>query len=152
MEYIGGETISDNVIASKYSSNEKRSITTSFVKSLVELHDFDVLNSDLSDLGKHEKYVERQIQRWSKQFNSQKIRDIDDLDLATKILIETLPTQQKVSIVHGDYRLDNVRIENNKVAAILDWELCTLGDPLADLGTIIASWSNSEEKDTPFLT
>ena len=74
---------------------------------------------------KHEKYVERQIQRWSKQFNSQKIRDIDDLDLATKILIETLPTQQKVSIVHGDYRLDNVRIENNKVAAILDWELCT---------------------------
>ena len=151
MEYIGGETISDNVIASKYSSNEKRSITTSFVKSLVELHDFDVLNSDLSDLGKHEKYVERQIQRWSKQFNSQKIRDIDDLDLATKILIETLPTQQKVSIVHGDYRLDNVRIENNKVAAILDWELCTLGDPLADLGTIIASWSNSEEKDTPFI-
>ena len=151
MEYIGGETISDNVIASKYSSNEKRSITTSFVKSLVELHDFDVLNSNLSDLGKHEKYVERQIQRWSKQFNSQKIRDIDDLDLATKILIETLPTQQKVSIVHGDYRLDNVRIENNKVAAILDWELCTLGDPLADLGTIIASWSNSEEKDTPFI-
>lgn len=115
MEYIGGETISDNVIASKYSSNEKRSITTSFVKSLVELHDFDVLNSDLSDLGKHEKYVERQIQRWSKQFNSQKIRDIDDLDLATKILIETLPTQQKVSIVHGDYRLDNVRIENIKL-------------------------------------
>ena len=66
-------------------------------------------------------------------------------------MIETLPTQQKVSIVHGDYRLDNVRIENNKVAAILDWELCTLGDPLADLGTIIASWSNSEEKDTPFI-
>ena len=151
MEYIEGETISDNIIASKYLPDEKKSITTSFIKSLAELHDFDVLNSALSDLGKHEKYVERQINRWNKQFNSQKIREINDLTVATEILSETIPSQQKISIVHGDYRLDNVRIQNNKVAAILDWELCTIGDPLADLGTIIASWSNSEEKDTPFI-
>ena len=50
-----------------------------------------------------------------------------------------------MSIVHGDYRLDNVRVNNSRVKAVVDWELCTLGDPLADLGTIIASWSNNEE-------
>ena len=62
-----------------------------------------------------------------------------------------MPSQQKVSIVHGDYRLDNVRINNNSVAAVVDWELCTLGDPLADLGTVIASWADKNEKNTPFI-
>ena len=61
------------------------------------------------------------------------------MDNATNMLLDTIPEQQRVSLVHGDYRLDNVRIKDNNVAAILDWELCTLGDPLADLGTIIAS-------------
>ena len=66
-------------------------------------------------------------------------------------MFSSIPNQQRVSIVHGDYRLDNVRIKDNEVNAVLDWELCTLGDPLADLGTIIASWSNSQETDTPFI-
>ncbi len=74
-----------------------------------------------------------------------------ELDLATKLLFENIPKQQRVCIVHGDYRLDNVRVNNGSVAAVLDWELCTIGDPLADLGTIIASWSNPEEEETPFI-
>ena len=77
--------------------------------------------------------------------------EINDLDVATNILLEKIPTQQRVSIVHGDYRLDNVRVKDNNVAAVLDWELCTLGDPLADLGTVIASWADKKEKDTPFI-
>tara|TARA_B100000902_G_scaffold4893_1_gene6260 strand:- start:13307 stop:14323 length:1017 start_codon:yes stop_codon:yes gene_type:complete len=151
MEYIEGETISDNLIANKFSINDKEKISTSFVESLTELHNFDVRNTELSDLGKHENYVARQLRRWSMQFDAQKIREIPDLNIATKILLETIPDQQKISIVHGDYRLDNVRIKDCKVAAILDWELCTIGDPLADVGTIIASWSNKEEVDTPFI-
>ncbi|MCH1525474.1 MAG: phosphotransferase family protein [Candidatus Actinomarina sp.] len=151
MEYIEGETISDNIIADKYSRNEKEKISKSFIKTAAELHSYDVVNSELSDLGKHEDYVERQLTRWSKQFDAQKIRDIIDLNKATDILFSSIPNQQSVGIVHGDYRLDNVRIKDNEVRAILDWELCTLGDPLADLGTVIASWSNLEEKDTPFI-
>ena len=151
MEYIEGETIADNLIAEKYSDIEKQKITESFISALAELHSFNVLNSELSDLGKHEDYVSRQLNRWNKQFDAQKVRDISDLDVATKLLFENIPTQQKVSIVHGDYRLDNVRISNNSVAAVVDWELCTLGDPLADLGTVIASWSNKDEIDTPFI-
>ena len=151
MEYIEGETIADNLIAEKYSEVEKQKISESFISTLAELHSFNVLNSELSDLGKHENYVSRQLNRWNKQFDAQKVRNISDLDVATKLLFENIPTQQKVSIVHGDYRLDNVRISKNSVAAVVDWELCTLGDPLADLGTVIASWSNKDEVDTPFI-
>ena len=151
MEYIDGVTIADNLVADNYSNNDKKEITNSFITTLSELHTFDVKNSNLNDLGKHEDYVERQLNRWTKQINAQKVRDIPDLDVATKLLFDTIPAQQKVSIVHGDYRLDNVRINNNSVAAIVDWELCTLGDPLADLGTVIASWSNKNETDTPFI-
>ena len=151
MEYIEGETIADNFIAEKYSEVGKQKISESFISTLAELHSFNVLNSKLSDLGKHENYVSRQLNRWNKQFDAQKVRNISDLDVATKLLFENIPTQQKVSIVHGDYRLDNVRISKNSVAAVVDWELCTLGDPLADLGTVIASWSNKDEVDTPFI-
>ncbi len=151
MEYVDGETIADNIIAEKYSTSDKKIITKSFISTLAELHSFDVKQSSLKDLGKHENYVERQLNRWSKQFNAQKVREINELEIATKLLFDNMPSQQKVSIVHGDYRLDNVRIKNNSVAAVVDWELCTLGDPLADLGTVIASWANKNEKNTPFI-
>ena len=110
MEYIEGETIADNVIAENYSKNDKKEITNSFITTLSELHTFDVKNSKLNDLGKHEDYVLRQLNRWTKQFNAQKVRDITDLDIATKLLFDTIPTQQKVSIVHGDYRLSLIHI------------------------------------------
>jgi aminoglycoside phosphotransferase (APT) family kinase protein len=151
MEYIDGETIANNSNTENYSKKDKELITNSFVTTLTELHNFDVQSSGLKDLGKHEGYVERQLIRWNKQFSAQKVREINDLDVATNILLEKIPTQQRVSIVHGDYRLDNVRVKDNNVAAVLDWELCTLGDPLADLGTVIASWADKKEKDTPFI-
>ena len=151
MEYIDGETIATNIEAEKYSKEDKEKISESFIETITTIHNFDVINSELSDLGKHEGYVERQLNRWNKQFEAQKVREIKELDLATKLLFENIPKQQRVCIVHGDYRLDNVRVNNGSVAAVLDWELCTIGDPLADLGTIIASWSNPEEEETPFI-
>ena len=151
MEYVEGKTISDNIEAKLLSSDEKQTISNSFIETIADIHNFDVVNSKLNDLGKHEGYVERQLNRWTKQFEAQKVREIEDLDFATEMLFQNIPKQQKISIVHGDYRLDNVRVNNGKVAAVVDWERCTIGDPLADLGTIIASWSNSKEKDTPFI-
>ena len=151
MEYIEGKTISDNKEAELLSTEEKITISNSFIKTIADIHNFDVVSSELEDLGKHQGYVERQLNRWTKQFEAQKVREIDDLDYATELLFENIPKQQKISIVHGDYRLDNVRVNNGSVAAVVDWELCTIGDPLADIGTIIASWSNSKEKDSPFI-
>ena len=151
MEYVEGKTISDNIEAKLLSSDEKQTISNSFIETIADIHNFDVVSSELEDLGKHQGYVERQLNRWTKQFEAQKVREIDDLDYATELLFKNIPKQQKISIVHGDYRLDNVRVNNGTVAAVVDWELCTIGDPLADIGTIIASWSNSKEKDTPFI-
>ncbi len=151
MEYIEGKTISDNIEAELLSNDEKQTISNSFIKTIADIHNFDVVNSKLEDLGKHQGYVERQLNRWTKQFEAQKVRKIEELDYATELLFKNIPKQQKISIVHGDYRLDNVRVNNGSVAAVVDWELCTIGDPLADLGTIIASWSNSKEKDSPFI-
>ena len=151
MEFIDGETIANNDVADNYKATEKNRITESFIKALSEIHNFDVISSELKDLGKHENYVERQINRWNKQFQSQKVREINELDSATKLLLNNIPSQQTVGIVHGDYRLDNVRVRDNQVVAVLDWELCTLGDPLADMGTVIASWNTKKEKDSPFI-
>ena len=151
MEFIEGETIANNQIADEFNEIQKNTITESFIKALSEIHNFDVISSELNDLGKHEDYVERQINRWNKQFQSQKVREIKELESATKLLLDNIPSQQTVGIVHGDYRLDNVRVKDNQVVAVLDWELCTLGDPLADMGTVIASWNTKQEKDSPFI-
>ena len=151
MEFIEGETIANYQVADSYDQLQKKIITESFVNALTEIHNFDVISSELSDLGKHEDYVVRQIKRWNKQFQSQKVREIKELESATNLLLENIPSQQTVGIVHGDYRLDNVRVNNNEVTAVLDWELCTLGDPLADMGTVIASWNTKKEKDSPFI-
>jgi len=151
MEFIEGETIANYQVADSYDQIQKKIITESFIKALTEIHNFDVISSELSDLGKHEDYVVRQINRWNKQFQSQKVREIKELESATNLLLENIPSQQTVGIVHGDYRLDNVRVNNNEVTAVLDWELCTLGDPLADMGTVIASWNTKKEKDSPFI-
>ena len=151
MEFIEGDTIANDKVAESFDQSQKKTITESFIKALTEIHNFNVINSELSDLGKHEDYVVRQINRWNKQFQSQKVREIKELESATNLLLDYIPPQQTVGIVHGDYRLDNVRVKDNKVTAVLDWELCTLGDPLADMGTVIASWNTKKEKDSPFI-
>ena len=151
MEFIEGDTIANDQVAERFDQSQKKTITESFIKALTEIHNFNVISSELSDLGKHEDYVVRQINRWNKQFQSQKVREIKELESATNLLLDYIPPQQTVGIVHGDYRLDNVRVKDNKVTAVLDWELCTLGDPLADMGTVIASWNTKKEKDSPFI-
>jgi len=151
MKFIEGDTIANDQVAERYDQSQKKTITESFIKALTEIHNFNVINSELSNLGKHEDYVVRQINRWNKQFQSQKVREIKELESATNLLLDYIPPQQTVGIVHGDYRLDNVRVKDNKVTAVLDWELCTLGDPLADMGTVIASWNTKKEKDSPFI-
>ena len=151
MQFIEGDTIANDQVAERYDQSQKKTITESFIKALTEIHNFNVISSELSDLGKHEDYVVRQINRWNKQFQSQKVREIKELESATNLLLDYIPPQQTVGIVHGDYRLDNVRVKDNKVTAVLDWELCTLGDPLADMGTVIASWNTKKEKDSPFI-
>lgn len=111
---------------------------------LADLHAVDVDAVGLGDLAKRDGYVERQVKRWSTQWQNSKTRELPAVDEVASLLGNNIPVQQGVSIAHGDYRFGNclTDIENGRIAAVLDWELCTLGDPLADLGYVGIYWTD----------
>ena len=111
---------------------------------LADLHAVDVDAVGLGDLAKRDGYVERQVKRWSTQWQNSKTRDLPAVDEVASLLGNNIPVQQGVSIAHGDYRFGNclTDVENGRIAAVLDWELCTLGDPLADLGYVGIYWTD----------
>jgi aminoglycoside phosphotransferase (APT) family kinase protein len=94
--------------------------------------------------------MERQLRRWSRQWESSKSADLPALDALRDELARTVPPQSAVAIVHGDYRLDNTILHPTRpgqIVAVLDWEMSTLGDPLADLGALLAYWSEADDDD-----
>ncbi len=113
---------------------------------LADLHAVDVDAVGLGDLAKREGYVERQVKRWSTQWENSKTRELPAIDEVARRLRERMPVQQGVSIAHGDYRFGNclTDVHAGRVAAVLDWELCTLGDPLADVGYLGVYWYDGE--------
>ena len=131
--------------------DERRAIGEGLIDVLAALHEVDPAAVGLGDYGKPVGYLERQVRRWTMQWEAtpepEDSNDGPELDRLAKRLAETLPGQPTGPIVHGDYRLDNVMLDPAKpgvVAAVLDWELSTLGDPLADLGLLYVYW---QEKD-----
>jgi aminoglycoside phosphotransferase (APT) family kinase protein len=109
---------------------------------LADLHAVDVDEVGLGDLAKREGYVARQVKRWSTQWAQSKTRELPAIDEVARLLGERLPEQRGVSIAHGDYRFGNclTDVAAGRIAAVLDWELCTLGDPLADVGYLGVYW------------
>ena len=109
---------------------------------LAEIHSVDVDAVGLGDLGRREGYIERQLKRWWSQFEQSKTRELPVLDDVYDMLKERVPEQGAATIVHGDYRLDNTMLgDDGRVQAVLDWEICTLGDPLADVGLLMVYWA-----------
>jgi aminoglycoside phosphotransferase (APT) family kinase protein len=100
----------------------------------------------LGDLGRRDGYVERQLRRWHAQFEKSRSREVAEVDEVHRRLASHVPPQQRTAIVHGDYRIENcILAPDGTVRAVLDWELCTLGDPLADLGWLVAYWTQPGE-------
>lgn len=100
----------------------------------------------LGHLGRRDGYVNRQLRRWSQQWEASRTRDQPVAAEVYRRLSAAVPRQRHTSIVHGDFRLDNMIIDHDgSIRAVLDWELCTLGDPLADLGTTLAYWLEPHE-------
>ncbi len=101
----------------------------------------------LGSLARHDGYVERQLRRWQGQYDQMQVEGVDQGDLVAEVgreLAATVPAQQRVSVVHGDYRLDNTVLDDRgELLAILDWEICTLGDPLADVGLFCDYWADA---------
>jgi aminoglycoside phosphotransferase (APT) family kinase protein len=113
------------------------------IDKLAELHAVDWQAVGLGDFGKPQGYLERQVRRWAGQLDASRNRDLPDLDAVTVWLQEHLPESGPATIVHGDYRLDNVMYHEEPpahIVAIFDWEMATLGDPLADLGYLLSFW------------
>ena len=117
---------------------------------LADLHAVDVDQVGLGDLAKREGYVARQVKRWSTQWAQSKTRELPAIDEVARLLGERLPEQRGVVIAHGDYRFGNclTDVAAGRIAAVLDWELCTLGDPLADVGYLGVYWYDGEAANT----
>ena len=144
MDFVDGEVLDsvDKAVLLDPSLREEASFH--LVDVLADLHAVDVDAVGLGDLARRDGYVERQIRRWSTQWENSKTRDFPEIDEVVRLLGTRLPEQQGVVIAHGDFRFGNVLtdVAHGRVAAVLDWELCTLGDPLADLGYIGVYWSD----------
>jgi aminoglycoside phosphotransferase (APT) family kinase protein len=117
-------------------------LMTSLVDVLVELHAVDPGSVGLGDFGRPEGYLERQLRRWQKQLDSSRSRELPGIDELHDLLVRRLPESGPPSIIHGDYRIDNciASPETDRIAAVLDWEMATLGDPLTDVGLLLMYW------------
>ena len=114
----------------------------SLIETMAAIHAVDIHAVGLGNLARQEDYIERQLKRWYGQFNAQKTRELGAIDRTHDELLKRVPEQGKATIVHGDYRLDNCIVnDDGNISAVLDWEICTLGDPLADLGLLMVYWT-----------
>lgn len=129
------------------SMEERASFGHHVAQVLSDLHNTDVEAVGLDQLGRKEAYLERQLKRWEKQYIATQTHDLPDMDESLRLLHLKRPEQIGYSIVHGDYRPGNMLIADGKVAALLDWELCTLGDPLADMGYLLNTWAEEGESE-----
>lgn len=121
---------------------ERWGVYDSMNATLARLHGFDPVTIGLADFGKGEDYVARQVARWTKQYRASETERIPEMDALIEWLPQNLPPQQTVRVVHGDFRLDNMIFAANraKAIAVIDWELSTLGDPLADFTYHLMAW------------
>jgi aminoglycoside phosphotransferase (APT) family kinase protein len=147
MEFVEGHILRTAQEAeAAFGEITRRGVGDNMADTLAALHDVDPDTIGLGDLGRHEGYIERQLRRWRGQYDLMRVDGVDHGELVQRVsdeLARRIPTQQRTSVVHGDYRIDNVVLaDDGTVRAILDWEICTLGDPLADLGLLMVYWAD----------
>lgn len=143
MRYVDGLVIRDRAAADTLlTPDARRRASESIIDTMVAIHRVDPTLVGLGDLGRHEGYIARQLKRWYGQWNQQKTRDLPAVDRVHDALLARIPEQGPATLVHGDYRLDNCMVDSDgNVIAVLDWEICTLGDPMADLGLLMVYWT-----------
>jgi aminoglycoside phosphotransferase (APT) family kinase protein len=126
----------------KQPPEERRAIFTSKIHTLAKLHQYDPVAIGLGDYGKPGNYFARQVERWTRQYRASETDVIPEMDRLIEWLPRTVPQQERVAVVHGDFRLDNMifHATEPRVIAVLDWELSTLGDPLADFTYLLMQW------------
>jgi aminoglycoside phosphotransferase (APT) family kinase protein len=155
MSFVEGHILRDERASSAVSEAVRTRASDSLVDTLARLHAVDVDAVGLGEFARREGYIARQLKRWHGQFEQSTLDGVPGpavIDRAWEELSAKIPEQQGVAIVHGDYRLDNTVLDDEgNVIAILDWEICTLGDPLADLGLLLVYWAEAGENEHSVL-
>ena len=142
MDYVEGTVLRDRSIAESLSRADRASASDHLAEVLAAIHAVDPAKVGLGELGRHDAYVERQLKRWHGQWEKSAYTHVTGIDEVHRRLLADIPDQAESTIVHGDYRLDNCIVgHDGTIAAVLDWELCTLGDPLADVGLLLVYWA-----------
>lgn len=156
MYFVDGVVVRDIEIGRTIDEAARTAMSESLIDTLCALHRVDIDEVGLGDLAKRSGYVERQIKRWSTQWEASKTRELPLIDEVAAALRERQPEPSPTTIAHGDYRLSNCMMDpTGPVTAVLDWELCTLGEPMADLGLLLGYWhdpADPEPKGDPETT
>ena len=142
MAWVDGTVVRTNAIAESFPVEVRRRMGVSIVENLAAIHDVDIDRVGLGDFAKREGYIARQLRRWRGQVDATESPNRPVIDEVHDQLAAAIPDQGPARLVHGDFRLDNTIVsDSGEVLAVLDWELTTLGDPLADLGAMLCYWS-----------
>jgi aminoglycoside phosphotransferase (APT) family kinase protein len=147
MEMVDGVIYRDGAALARLSPDEARRASEVLVDVLVAIHAVDYAAAGLGDFGRPDGYLERQVRRWGEQWERSKTRELPEVDELARRLRAALPDSGPATIVHGDYRLDNTMMATDDpgtIVAVLDWEMSTLGDPLADLGLFLLYWGRAD--------
>ncbi len=152
MDYVEGVVVADRAAARRLTHDARRRAGADLVAALADLHELDPAAVGLDRLGRGDSYVERQIARWRRQAERCVLVSPELADAIGEALARNVPAATKVSIVHGDYRLNNTIVDprDGRLRAVLDWELSTLGDPLTDVGGLLVHWVDPQDRVRPF--
>jgi aminoglycoside phosphotransferase (APT) family kinase protein len=152
MDMVEGRILWDQTLP-QCEPAERHAIFMAKIKTLADLHNTDYEAIGLSDFGRPGNYMGRQVERWTKQYKASETQLIPEMERLIEWLPATLPAQERTTVVHGDYRLDNMIFHPTepRVTAVLDWELSTLGEPLADFTYLLMNWVNGTISAVPDL-
>jgi aminoglycoside phosphotransferase (APT) family kinase protein len=149
MDYTPGIVLINELPAGyATTTDDRRRMCEAMIDTLVRLHDVDYRAVGLEDFGRPDGYLERQVRRWSQQWERSKTSELSEIDELIRRLQRALPQSPRPTIVHGDYRLGNMALDPNdpgRIVAVFDWEMSTLGDPLADLGYCLIYWVDPDD-------
>jgi aminoglycoside phosphotransferase (APT) family kinase protein len=152
MSYIPGHAINDELPADLDAPSTPRQIAETTVAALAALHAADLERSGLGELGRPSGYLERQLRRFGSLLEANATRPLPDLEAIQEWLAANLPRSRRTTFVHGDFRLGNLLFAPPlHVAGVLDWEMATVGDPLADLGYLTATWAEPGDEENPMF-
>ena len=134
----------------EFPAGTARRLSESFLDNLALLHSLDYAAIGLADLGKPQGYLERQVRGWTERYYDSKTHDYSEVEKISAWMAEHVPSTREAALIHNDYKYDNVVLDPNdltKVVGVLDWEMCTIGDPLSDLGAALAYWVDAQDPE-----